>query len=232
MAFFETFMFCLSWFNTSITVIMSLSPVVLFVKIIQGKEKYTIVPETMLITSIGNNVGWGCYWYRMGEPVPMICSIICGSLYIIFTIIYLFYMADKKFLKALLYIFLALDVIFQQFICFLKVIKSLKVVGGILMVVNVLMYFAPAQNIVKVIKERNHKLIPIATTFLGAICSGGWLTFGLIKRDINCAVPNCLGCISSIITCCVWAYFYSKAPKEEDKGELKVSDDKEEKLEA
>lgn len=224
-----TFLFYLSWFNTTITVVMSLSPVVQFIQIIKGKEKYIIIPETMLIFSLGNNIGWGSYWCRMGERVPMLCSVICGGLYVIFTIIYLFYRAEKKFGKAFLYIVGALGAILGLTWVFLYGIKNLKIVGMILVVVNVLMYVAPAQNIITVIKEGNYKLIPIGPTFFGAICSGGWLTFGLIIHDINCIIPNALGCASSIITCLVWAYFYSKAPKDEKKDE-EIEDEKEDTL--
>lgn len=216
----ETFLFYLSWFNTTVTVIMGLSPVVQFIQVIKGKEKYTVVPETMLITVIGNNVGWGCYWYRMGETVPMTCSIICCSLGIIFSIIYLYYMAEQKLVKFGLYTLLMLDIVFQLLLLFLKGIQSLKIVGGILMVVNTLMYVAPAQNILTAIKTKNSALIPIAPSLSGAVCSGGWFTFGFLKKDINCMVPNGLGCFFSVVTSIVWVYLTATKPKdeEEEKG--------------
>ena len=65
--------------------------------------------------------------------------------------------------------------------------------GYSLMVINILMYIAPAQNLGRVFKEKNYKLIPIASTLAGAVCSAGWLLFAFITGDINCGVPNGLG---------------------------------------
>ena len=85
----------------------------------------------------------------------------------------------------------------------------------------------------RVIKEKNHKLIPITSTILGCICSGGWLLFALIIGDINCFIPNGLGCISSILTSLVWFWIYSqygkKEGEEEEEKELVEKPDDEEK---
>ena len=80
-------------------------------------------------------------------------------------------------------------------------------------------YVAPAQNLIKVIKEKNYKLIPIVSTILGAFCSGGWLLFGLIVGDINSIISNGLGCFSSIITTFIWFYIYCIYSKKEDEME-------------
>ena len=91
----------------------------------------------------------------------------------------------------------------------------------ILIGINTMQYVAPAQNLVKVIREKNHKLIPIVTTVLGALCSGGWLLFGLIVGDINSIISNGLGCLSSIITTIIWTWIYTKYgknKKEEEEG--------------
>ena len=77
-----------------------------------------------------------------------------------------------------------------------------------MIIVNIFMFIAPGQNLIRVIKEKNYKLIPIATTIIGSICSGGWLLFGIIVDDINCIIPNGLGLISSVITTIIWIYFF------------------------
>ena len=91
-------------------------------------------------------------------------------------------------------------------------------------------YVSPAQNLIKVIKEKNHKLIPIVSTILGALCSGGWLLFGLIVGDINSIISNGLGCLSSIITTFIWLWIYTKYGKMDKKEEEElVERDEEEK---
>ena len=82
-----------------------------------------------------------------------------------------------------------------------------------LIVINIILFIAPGQNLKKVIRKKNHKLIPIATTIIGCICSAGWLLFGIIVEDINCIIPNGLGLISSIITTFIWIYFFCRTRK-------------------
>ena len=107
---------------------------------------------------------------------------------------------------------------------FLSRILSLSIIGIILIVVNVLQYIAPAQNLAKVIREKNHKLIPIYSTIIGSLCSGGWTLFGFIIADMTCIIPSALGCLSSIITTLVWCWVYFLYGKKEEEEEKKEDD--------
>ncbi len=115
-----------------------------------------------------------------------------------------------KFIMYSLILFLSEIIII--YIC-LYHINSLKIYGIMLIVINIIMFIAPGQNLKKVIRKKNHKLIPIATTIIGCICSAGWLLFGIIVEDINCIIPNGLGLISSIITTFIWIYFFCRTRK-------------------
>ena len=222
----------LSIFNTAITVFLNLSPLVVFLNIAKGKEKYTNLPPMMLVFNLLNNAIWGCYWHRKGEFSGFFCSFICGTIATLFCVWYLYYFSEKKAGKFLLFVFL-------QFLCetgiilfFLSDILALPIVGVLLIGINTLQYVAPAQNLIRVIKEKNHKLIPIVSSVLGCLCSGGWLLFALIIGDINCLIPNGLGCISSIITTVIWFWIYTKYGKkeEDDKDEeqmIEKGDDEE-----
>ena len=195
-------------FNTIITVILNVSPLVAFIPIIKGKEKYTNIPILMLVFNLLNNLAWGCYWYRIFDYPPMICSVICAIIATFFFVVYLYFFTNKNIKKFILYNFCLIIVeILIIFIC-LYALESLKIFGIILIVFNVLMFIAPGQNLIRVIKEKNYKLIPIATTIVGSICSAGWLLYGKIVNDINCIIPNGLGLICSILTTIVWMIFF------------------------
>jgi len=73
------------------------------------------------------------------------------------------------------------------------------------------MFAAPGQNLVKVIKEKNYKYIPIANVIMGALCSGGWFLYAKIVNDINCLIPNALGLFFSLINTIIWLIYYLKA---------------------
>jgi hypothetical protein len=220
----------LSIFNTLITVFLNLSPALPFINIFKGKEKYTNIPPMMLVFLLLNNVMWGCYWHRKGEFSGFLCSFICGTIATIYAVMYLYFFSEKSVGTFLLYVLIQCACQAGIILFFLSEILSLPVVGILLIVINTLQYVAPAQNIIKVIKEKNHKLIPIATTILGIVCSGGWLLFALIIADINCFIPNGLGCISSVITTIVWFWIYTKyGNKEGEEEELVEKPDDEEK---
>ena len=87
------------------------------------------------------------------------------------------------------------------------------------MIFNVLMYIAPGQKIVRVIKEKNYKLIPIRSTIVSICCSGSWLLFGISINLIPQIVPNALGLFFSIVNTLAWIYFYINKDKSKDKEE-------------
>ena len=210
----------LSVFNIGITVFLNLSPAVLFINVSRGKEKYTNIPPLMLLFNLLTNAIWGCYWHRKGEFSGFLCSFICGTIAQIFLVWYLYYKAEKIVGKFLLYTLIQCALLAGILLFFLSNILDLPVVGVLLIGINTLQYVAPAQNLVKVIKEKNHKLIPIVSTVLGIACSGGWLLFALIIGDINCFIPNGLGCISSVLTTLVWVWIYTQYGKKEgEEGE-------------
>ena len=208
----------LNIFNTVITVILNSAPAVAFMGVIKGVDKYDVIPETMLICNLLNNLGWGCYWHLKNNFMPRLCSAICGTLAAIFGFLYLYYRAEKNCGK-----FLAFSL--GEVVCILAIgylclyVIPLTPFGYGLMVINILMYIAPAQNLGRVFKEKNYKLIPIASTLAGAVCSAGWLLFAIISSDINCGVPNGIGVVSSIFTAAVYAYYRSVAKKEDKEEE-------------
>lgn len=220
-----------SLFSTFLNIFLNLSPIVIFINIVKGKEEYTNIPPMMLLFSFLNNAIWGGYWYRKNEISVFWCCFICVIIATIFSSWYLFYYSQKMLGKFFLY---ALgQIAFEMGIIFLffSNLIDLYIVGILLIVINTMQYVSPAQNLIKVIKEKNHKLIPIVSTIIGALCSGGWLLFGLIVGDINSIISNGLGCLSSIITTLIWFIIYTKYGKkekrEEDEGKELVEKDNE-----
>ena len=90
------------------------------------------------------------------------------------------------------------------------------------MVINIISYAAPGQNIIKVIKKKDYKLIPIVTTIAGLLCSLSWTLFGILQKDWNSIIPNGLGIIFSSINIIVWLIFYCKSKRKEKNSEALV----------
>ena len=84
------------------------------------------------------------------------------------------------------------------------------------MIFNAAMYIAPGQKIIRVIKEKNYKLIPIRSTIVSICCSGSWLMYGIVINLIPQIIPNALGLFFSIANTLAWIYFYIKRDLSED----------------
>ena len=213
----------LSIFNTIITVLLNAAPIAGFINVSRGKEKYTNIPPMMLIVNMINNIVWGCYWIRQSEYISCLCSSLSGVFSTLYIAWYSYFASEKKLSKFMLYILVQIIGEVGMTLFFYSKILSLQIVGLIIIFITLLQYMAPAQNLLKALKEKNDKLIPITSTICGCLCSGGWFLFGLIIGDINCIIPNGLGLLSSILTSFAWLYLRGKK-KNEDK------EDKEEEL--
>ena len=215
-----------AWIGTIVGCILNLTPITMFRKIYLEEESIEIVPESMLIFNILCPSLWACYWWlQFDRFVPFISAMLAVGLSEIFALIYLFYFAEKNIKLYLLYAFLEINLLLEFNYIFLKLIGDYSIIGSIAVVVNIINYIAPGQNIVKVIQEKNYKLIPISSTLVGASCAMSWLSFGILIRDIKTIIPNTLGIIFSIINSFIWAYFYcirnkEKEEEEEDSSEI------------
>lgn len=204
-----------------LAVCLCFTPVVQFYSLFTGKEKYTIIPEAMLIFNILGRGGWSCYFFRQGLLVPLTSSLTGTVLGVIFASIYLYFYAEKNIRKFLLYIFVQYNLQFTLFIVCVYIIPSENILGKCLTVLQVIMYVAPGQNLIKVIRTGNHKLIPIAVTFVGFLCSIGWAIFGILRNDYNIVIPNGMGFIFALINTIVWFWAYCRSGKNEEKKDEK-----------
>ena len=218
-----------SWIGTVIGIILNISPIVMFYSIIKGRNKIEIVPESMLIFNILCSSLWACYWYlQVDKFVPFFSSAFGLALSEIFSLIYLFFLAEKDWKKYFLYAFLEINLVLEFNYALLFIIKDYIIVGNIAMVVNIITYITPGQKIYQVIKTRNYNLIPISSTLSGSLCTLAWLIFGLLIWDIRTIIPNGLGLIFATINSGVWAYFYFTRDKEQDEKEEKITPNEEE----
>ena len=114
-----------SWIGTVIGIILNISPIVMFYSIIKGKNKIEIVPESMLIFNILCSSLWACYWYlQVDKFVPFFSSAFGLALSEIFSLIYLFFLAEKDWKKYFLYAFLEINLVLEFNYALLFIIKD------------------------------------------------------------------------------------------------------------
>ena len=223
-----------SWTATLLGFGLKLSPIVMFYKIAVGKESIEIVPEMLIICNLLCPELWFSYWNKQDQMAPWVSSLSSLILGYIFSIIYLFYFSEKKIFKFLLYILLETCFVFGLYYFLSYIVEDLSIIGSVASVVNIITYISPGQKIIRVIKEKNYKLIPIVTTILGCITSSCWLYFGIALSDVKVIVPNFLSTFFSALNSFIWFYFYCKVKKEEknktekDENEVEMVENKDE----
>lgn len=202
----------LGWAGVTISTYFFIAPVVPYYKLIKGKITYHEVPSILLICSLLNCFLWADYGLLKGNSQQYAANGIGGSITLIFTTILLIHIAERKFLKALLYnLFLIACVVEIYF--FFYYIVDVEITGIIVIVFNILMYAAPAEKIYTICKTGNYKLIPIFSTigaFAGSAC---WLYYGLYKSDMPTIVPNALGLANGIFQVIIYIVYRKKYNK-------------------
>ena len=215
--------------GTIISFALSFSPTVPFMKVFKGEEKIDILPEGLLLFLILTRLVWGSVWILTGRKIALLNSALGVTVCDVFVILYFYLYFKRSCLKAFFSTIILL--IIEAGILYGGVFWGNHVVlSYIAMVFNVIMFISPGQKIVRVIKEKNYKLIPIVSTIVNVLCSSAWLGYGICINLITQIIPNALGLFFSIANTLVWIYFYLKRDKEKEKEE-KEKDDEEELVE-
>ena len=200
----------LSIFNAITIFLLNASPLVGLFKIIKKKEKYTYLPFCMLLFFSLNSLCWTCYWFKISNMIFMLSFYISIIIDSGLVIIYLYFLCNfiKRFLLSSILLVVIELIITISVLLFL--FDYLKFYRRCMIVINTIMYISPGQNLIKVFKEKKCKFIPILSTMMGLICSGGWLLFGKIIDDIYIIIPNGLGLIFSTLYSLIWLIYYIK----------------------
>jgi uncharacterized protein with PQ loop repeat len=193
--------------GTIFSVFLSFSPTVPFIQVFQRKEKIDILPEGMLLCQLLNRLLWCSVWIITKRIIPFINAAVGILITTTFLALYLFLFFHRRILKTLSKFLILL--IFEFLILIGAVLYGdVSVVSLLAMIFNVAMYIAPGQKILRVIKEKNYKLIPIRSTIVSILCSGSWLIYGIVINLVTQIIPNALGLFFSIANTMAWIYFY------------------------
>ena len=210
-----------STLGTIFSVCLSFSPTVPFIQVFQRKEKIEILPEGMLLCQLLNRLLWGSVWVLTRRLIPFInagTGIIITS---VFLVLYISLYFERNYYKTFIgfIVLISFELIVSLGAIFLGTVSVISLVA---MIFNVAMYIAPGQKIVRVIREKNYKLIPIRSTIVSILCSGSWLLYGITINLVPQIVPNALGLFFSILNTLAWIYFYINRAEVKDKEEETV----------
>ena len=216
-----------SLIGTCMGIGLGLTPIAPFISILKGKESVKIFPETLIFINIFCPHLWCTYWIRQAVFIPFFSAIVGLTLGLVFSSIYLYFYLGKNTTKWLL----ALCAQFSIFLSFhyflLYILPRYEYIGFAAMVAGIVTSIAPAQNVIKVFKQGQYKLIPIWTCVFGGLCAACWLVFGILIKDIYNNIPNGISLTIQICNTSIWTYFYCtrKEEKENKEEEEKLQDE-------
>ena len=207
-----------SSFGTLFSFLLSFTPLPPFIKVFKNEEKIDIIPEGLLLFLILTRIVWGSVWIITGRKIALLNSVLGVFVCDVFVILYFFLYFNRTYLKTF---FASIFLIFIEYgICYIGVFwGDYLTLSYIAMVFNVIMFISPGQKILRVIKEKNYKLIPIYSTVINVLVSSTWLGFGICINLISQIIPNALGVFFSILNTLLWIYFYINRDKEKEKSE-------------
>lgn len=206
------------WIGSVLSIFFFFGPLVSAVNTIKGKCSYKEMNPFSLFTNISNCVLWVAYGLRLGEMQMYVCNGVGTAFSLVWISIYLVFLAEKKPLYCLFYLILFYDVYIEIFYIFYVLVGEKQVTGYIVLVINVVMYFAPGYKIVQAAKALDASLLPIHVSILALLSCLCWLIYGLYISNPSTYVPNGMGVIFALAQVIVYGICKAKGPKQKEEN--------------
>jgi len=176
---------------------------------------------------------WASVWIITKRKIAMLNSALGVTVSNVFIILYFYIYFNRSCFKS----FLSAVVILTaegSLLYGMVLWGDYLALSYIAMVCKILMSVAPGQKILRVIREKNYKLIPIYSALTNFFCSLSWLCYGICIKLFGQIFSNVIGVFFSLANTLIWLYFYIKRDKENDENEKELEDkddkDKEDEL--
>ena len=218
----------LSTCGTITAFFLSLSPSVPFMQVLNGKEKIDILPEGMILFLMLTRLVWASVWIITKRKMALLNSCLGVTVSDVFISLYFYIYFNRSCIKAFfstIILLLAEGALLYGMVLW----GDYLILSYIAMVCKIIMSISPGQKIMRVIREKNYKLIPIYSAVTNLLCSLSWLCYGICINLFGQIFSNLIGLIFSIANTIIWIYFYVKRDKSKDKNEYEEveKDDKE-----
>ena len=206
---------------------LSLSPSIPFMKVLKGKETIDTIPEGMILFLMLTRLVWTSIWIITKRKMALLNTCLGITVCNVFLSLYSYLYFHKNRLKAFISTFI-LVAIEGVLLWGMVLWGEYLILSYVAMVCKIIMSISPGQRIMRVMKEKNYKLIPIYSTIANFLCSLSWFCYGICIQLLGQIISNLIGLIFSIANTAIWIYFYIKRKKKE-KLEILKEEEKEEK---
>ena len=197
---------------------LSLSPSVPFIQVLKRNEKIDILPEGTILFLMLTRLVWASVWIITKRKIALLNCTLGVTVSNVFITLYFYVYFKRSCLKAFFSLIIILLV--EAGLLFGAVQwGDYLTLSYIAMSCKIIMSISPGQKIVRVIKEKNYKLIPIASAITNFFCSLSWFCYGLCIKLYGQVISNLIGLLFSLTNCIIWLYFYLKRDKEKEGNE-------------
>ncbi|KAI3777601.1 hypothetical protein L1987_47401 [Smallanthus sonchifolius] len=214
-----------------ISLILFLSPVPTFMRIIKAKSVQAFKPDPYVATIL-NCAVWMFYGLPIVHPDSLLVITINGAgliIEVVFIAIFFTYSTWAGRKKIIIILFI--EAVFVAFVvvvtlmCFHTYQSRSMIVGMIAIVFNILMYAAPLTVMKMVIKTRSVKYMPFTLSLAAFVNSIVWCVYALLPLDPYILVPNGLGSLSATLQLILYATYYGSTNWDDDdeQGEVQMS---------
>lgn len=206
------------WMGSVLSIFFFFGPLVSVIDTFKGKCSYKKMNPFSLFTNISNCILWVAYGLRLGEKQMYVCNGIGTAFSLVWISIFLVFHAEKKPLLSIFYLILFYDVYIEVFYIFYRLVGEKEVTGYIVLVINVVMYFAPGYKIIQAAKALDSSLLPIHVSILALLSSMCWLIYGIYISNPATYVPNGMGVFFALVQVIVFIVCKVKGPKPKEEN--------------
>ena len=192
------------WAGTFLTMTFFIAPIHSFSNVFKGKLNYKDTPSFLITVSYFNCFVWFIYGGLINSLQVKISNIIgCGSS-LLFIIIYLLYEIRSYPIDAILNGLLIVAATLVGYRAFTVLFDDVNVIGKVCSCASIIVFISPLQLIYRVLKDRDYRLIPIASAITSILSGSCWLMYGLLKKDFYISGANSVGVIIGIVQVVIW----------------------------
>lgn len=194
-----------------IAIVFFLVPITIMINLYKSKDTDKI-PYILFIFTIFNCEAWTLYGIKVDAWPIWLCNSVGLLTNHIYLTIFYFYLNISNVLK-ILYITSLYVSFVLSFSLSLIYINDVNTIGTIAMIWNILMFAAPLQKLIEVIKKKDNSYIPIWVSYTMMLSSIIWIAYGYYKdKDVYVIVPNSIGLAASLVQIALF-YIYENNSK-------------------
>ena len=213
----ELFEVIFEWIGNILSMIYFITPLFNIVRMYKCKINPETFPLLLVLSILFNCLFWIIFAVQSPIWISMLITNTVGLLAnIIFLFLYLYLYLNREVKPFIGYGLFVVNCLIEVFYIMWSIIphqRTNDLVGFIAMIINMIMYASPIQNIVSLFRTGKYEFLPILTNVIGFFATLFWLFYGVLTRDGRTLASNGLSFFIVTLQIAFWAYFFIKAIK-------------------